>query len=115
VRYRALVLARDGTLYAAGNRPRRVGSDAVATRLTPSRTAETVTHAFGLRAVSLVDGSSRVFAPKSVCGSRIAAGTRSVVVAQPKRVVVVGRRYGHVVRALVTRSTPLDVLLGPRP
>lgn len=43
IRYRVLMLARDGTLYLAGNRPRRVGSDAVVTRVPPGRRPKTVT------------------------------------------------------------------------
>jgi hypothetical protein len=247
IRYRAVLVAGDGTLYVAGNRPRSVGSDAVVTRVAPNGQAETVMvregepydwfvysaalsldgsrlllsyhggcgdgpvqctggadmldtatlrrcegQAFrgsgclgdvhgavdhygdgwiaargeppvgildrdgrmlstfdtrlnahlmdfaladralyaladcfkgsGVRTVSLADGSSRAFGPRSVCGSGIAAGAGTVAIIRrevnvplvPRRqrgIVFVDRRSGRIVRTLGTRSTPLDVVI----
>lgn len=75
IRYRALALARDGTLYVAGNRPRRVGSDSVVTRLTPSGQTETLTvreggpHDWFVYSAALsVDGSRLILSYHGGCG-----------------------------------------------
>lgn len=77
----------------------------------------------GVRVVSLGDRSSRRLGPASLCGTAIAAGSRSVAVIrresrvlyQPsvaQGVVLVDRRSGRVVRVHETSSPPLDVLVG---
>jgi hypothetical protein len=76
----------------------------------------------GVRVVSLADGSSRALGPRSVCGSGIAAGARSLAVVRPevnvpplphrqRGVLLIDRRSSRIVRVLGTRSTPLDVLV----
>jgi hypothetical protein len=75
IRYRALALDGDGTLYVAGNRPQRVGSDAVVTRLTRSGRPETVTvregepHDWFVYSAALsADGSRLVLSYHGGCG-----------------------------------------------